>query len=418
MMTEKFLQYIWFNKLFSHEQITTDGQKIDIIDIGQMNTDAGADVFNAKIKIGDTLWAGNVEFHTCASDWKRHNHHTDHAYNAVILHVVLKNDDTAIRANQTTVPQLVINYPKHIEERFRDLEKMFFIPCEDKLIKNRKNDLTSVFDKLLRERLENRAIAIENLLNQTSNDWEEAFYITTARSFGFGTNTDTFESLAKRLPQKILAKHRNNQMQIEALLFGTGGFLEQDIEDEYFVLLKNEFAHLRRKYGLTPIPLSQWKQFRIRPTNFPTVRIAQFANLICKSTKLFSQIIEIQSYSSFIKYYRCTPSEYWTNHYRFGSISEIKTKNISKPSIDILLINSTIPFIYTFGKKFNRRQLIDLAPELLRQIPAENNRITKEFAKINIVCNDAFQSQALYELKTRYCDTKSCFLCKNRFNLW
>ena len=415
-MNEKFLHYIWFKRLFSLEQTTTDGQKIEIIDVGQPNNDAGADVFNAKIKIGDTLWAGNVEFHSDAADWQRHKHNLNKAYDSVILHVVLKAGENAVRTNKTIVPQMVIKYPKHLEEQFEAIN-LPFIPCAEKLIENQHNNLEKVFEKLLNERLENKLSAIEKLLEQTSGDWEEAFYITTARSFGFGTNADTFETLSRNLPQKLLAKHKDNPVQIEAMLFGVGGFLEKDCEDNYFKTLKIEYQYLKQKYQLQNIEISQWKFLRLRPTNFPTIRIAQFASLIFKSVKLFSKIIEQKNYKNLLEYYDCEPSEYWKTHYLFGKKSEEKGKNISKSSVDILLINSVIPFLYAYGKKFNQKDISDFAFSLLNKIPAEKNRITKGFQTLNINVQNAAQSQALNELKTKYCDLKKCYICKQKHSI-
>lgn len=417
-MKEYFLQYIWFNKLFYSKQYTTEGQSVEIIDTGQLNTDAGADVFNAKVKIGDIVWAGNVEFHIRSSDWQRHGHNTDKAYDAVILHVILEDDGISIRTDGSPVQQLVISYPEHLREEFERFD-MDFIYCADKLLASKgKKDLSSLFSKLLDERLANRLLAVEQLLQETSNDWEEAFYITTARSFGFGTNADAFEALAKRLPQKILAKHKDNLTQIEALLFGVGGFFEQSVEDEYFDLLRKEFAFLRQKYRLQPMSVAQWKQFRVRPTNFPTLRIAQFAAIIHRSSRLFSKVIEQKSYRKLVDYYRCTPSEYWTSHYRFGTKSDRIHRNLSKSTIDTLLINSVIPFFYAYGIKFNILEYTDLSRELLKNIPSEKNFITKVFASLGIDSHSAFESQALRELKSRYCNTKSCYICRNKFGLW
>lgn len=416
-MTEQFLHYIWFNKLFLPQQCTTDGQRVDIIDVGQLNTDAGADVFNAKIKIGDTLWAGNVEFHIRASDWQRHGHHTDKAYLAVILHVILEDDGQAFRSNQTAVPQIIIAYPKGVESKYEHLN-IGFIACADKMLQSSKINIDKTLSLLLEERLENRCVAIEHKLSNNANDWEEAFYITTARSFGFGTNADTFEAMAQRIPQKILAKHKDNLPQIEALLFGTGGFLEKSIDDPYYELLQREYSFLQQKYRLNPIDLSMWKQFRIRPNNFPTVRIAQFANLIYRSSRLFSKIMEHKSYSQLVEFYRCTTSEYWDTHYNFGVQTEKRYKRMNKSSIDSILINSVVPFFYAYGKRFGLSEYVEIAYELLRSMPAEANSVTKGFAELGIKCSNAFDSQAIKELKSRYCDTKSCFICKNKFGLW
>jgi len=414
-MSEQFLQYVWFSKLFSAEQETTDGRCVEIIDIGQKNSNAGPDVFNAKIKIDGTLWAGNVEFHANADDWQQHRHHSDKAYDSVILHVVLKEGKSAVRTNGTMIPQMVLKYGKKAEEMF-EKSHLPFVECAADFFDKRKNDIKKSLELLVNERLEQKSDSIEKLLLHTQNDWEEAFYITTARSFGFGTNAEPFERTAQNLPQKILAKHKDNILQIEAMLFGTAGFLENiEPKDDYSTSLTNEYQYLKHKFELKNIDKSMWKFLRLRPTNFPTIRIAQFAVLIHNSSKLFSKIIEQKNYKDLLALFACEPSEYWQNHYLFGKISEQRSKKISKSSVDIVLINSVIPFLYCYSKKYENEEIKKFAFSLLKKIPAEKNHITLGFENLGIKLHSAFDSQALTQLKNLYCNRKDCYNCKNKF---
>jgi len=411
------LQYVWFSKLFSVEQQTTDFQRVEIIDIGQKNTNAGPDVFNAKIKIGDTLWAGNVEFHVCGDDWQQHRHHNDKTYDSVILHVVLQEGKNAERTNGTFVPQMVLKYLKKAEKMFEKIN-LPFIECDAEFLENRKNGIEKSLELLVNERLEQKSAAIENLLLQMQNDWEEAFYITTARSFGFGTNAAPFEQTARNLPQKILAKHKDNILQIEAMLFGTAGFLDNmEPQDDYSQKLLTEYKYFKHKFELKNIDKSMWKFLRLRPTNFPTVRLAQFAVLIHNSSKLFSKILEQKNYKNLLELFACEPSEYWQNHYLFGKISEERGKKMSKSSIDIVLINSVIPFLYCYAKKYKNEEMKNFAFSLLKKIPAEKNNITYGFENLGIKTKSAFDSQALIQLKNFYCNRKDCYNCKNKFSL-
>ncbi len=412
-ISEEFLQYIWFNRLFDEPQKTTTGECVEVIDLGQPNSNAGADVFNAKIRIGNTLWAGNVEFHTKASHWRQHNHHTNRAYNSVILHVVFEEDDIAIDTNNIPIPQMIVRYNNDIKERYKR-QKMPFVVCADQLYKCSNKDYSHAFNGLIEERLNRKTSAINQLLEKSNNDWEEAFYIITARSFGFGTNADAFELLARLLPQRIIAKHKDNLLQVEALLFGVAGFLEENPIDDYQCGLQKEFKYLKQKYDLTSLDYSQWKFLRLRPANFPTIRISQFANLIYESSKLFSKVIEQQSYSRIRDYYTCGTSDYWKTHYVFGKKSTEKDKYISKSSVDIVLINSVVPFFYAYGKYINSQTLQGRAIGLLETMASEKNHITKGFEAVGIESRSAKDSQALAELKAQYCDRKECYVCKNR----
>ena len=413
-MKESILHYIWQHKLFiAHDLFTTDGEQVEVIDVGKYNTDAGPDFFNAKIRIGETLWAGNLEIHTRSTDWEKHNHHIDEAYDSVILHVVDAADTDVYRIDGEKIPQLVLDYPKHIEANYEQLiNEQKWIPCADKI-----ESVPSIFihswkNALLTERLELKMQAISNLLKENNQHWEEAFYITLARNFGFGTNSQAFENLAKSLPLSALGKHKDNLFQIEALLFGQAGLLNEDAEDEYAAKLKQEFEFLRAKFALQPMNASLWKLLRLRPDNFPHVRIAQFAALIHSSSKLFSKIVEHPNIEYLRSVFTCEPSEYWETHYLFTTESSKKSKKLGARSINGILINTVVPFLFCYSHQKNLQELKDTALQLLESIPCEVNSVVTGWQKLGISSLSAYDSQAFLQLKKYYCDEKKCLRCR------
>ena len=413
-MNEQFLTYIWFQKLFSVTQKTVDGESVEIIDVGQPNTDGGPDVFNAKIKIGNTLWAGNVEFHQKSSDWIRHGHVTDEAYNSVILHVVLEVDVPILATDGRIIPQMKLSFPLNLYDNYTMLcVKRQFIACETAIHQVPELVLHSWLDRLLAERLEQKTAVITQMLEQSQHNWEEVFYVILARNFGFSTNALAFELLAKSLPLMVLAKHKSNLLQLEALLFGQAGMLHDDMcQDSYFLDLKREYNFLKAKYRLAPIDLSLWKLLRLRPANFPTIRLAQFAQLIYGSSKLFSKILETSDYKSLQLLFNCTPSSYWRTHYVFGKSADMKTLRLSKTSKNTLLINTVVPFLFCYGRLRNQFTYEERALDLLNEITAEKNSIVSGFAQCGVRVNSASDSQALIQLKRAYCDVHKCLQCR------
>ena len=412
-MKESILHYVWQYKLFPPTLTTTASERVEVIDVGRLNTDAGPDFFNAKLRIDDTLWAGNVEFHLRSSDWKRHNHGNDKAYNNVILHVVEKADDEVHRTNGENIPQLELKVPENVQKNYEELlAGKTWIACE-KSIPQVDNFKINVWkNTLLTERLEQKTDAISRLLEQTDNHWEEAFYISLARSFGFGVNSLPFELTAKSLPLGILAKHKDHLFQLEALLFGQAGLLENAETDDYLQELRKEYDFLQRKYGLTSIDGSQWKLLRLRPDNFPHVRLAQFAQFIHASTKLFSKILEKDNVDELRDLFQCEVSDYWQRHYLFGKESRVSKKHMGAASVDILLINTVIPFLFAYGRKKNDETLTEKVVRWLENIPAENNSIIKKWKELGITAHNAFDTQALLQLKKMYCDEKKCLRCR------
>ena len=413
-MKESILHFIWQNKLFqSHLLLTTDGESVEVIDPGRLNTDAGPDFFNAKIKLGNTIWAGNVEIHTRSSEWARHGHDDDKAYNSVVLHVVKKADVQVFRADGAPIPQLELIYPAEIEENYGQLmQNSLRIPCENKISAIPGIFIRSWKNALLTERLLQKTENISEILSQNNRHWEEAFYLNLARSFGFGTNGQAFEMLAASLPMQILGKHKNDLSQLEALLFGQAGLLAAKEEDAYLLSLRKEYDFLKIKYDLKPIDGSQWKLLRLRPDNFPHVRIAQFAALIHKSTSLFSKITENPDIQYLQGIFRVEPSEYWKTHYLFAHESHKSLKGIGQKAIEGIIINTVVPFLFSFADTRGNQSMKDKAIEILEKLPAENNVITRMWHETGIDCASAFDSQALIQLKKMYCDKRNCLRCR------
>ncbi len=411
-MKESILHYIWQYKLFSTLNLkTTDGQPVEVIDSGKLNTDAGPDFFNSKIKIDGTLWAGNVEIHNLSSDWTKHHHISDKAYDNVILHVVNKADSPVFRTNGIPVPQLELEVPEFIMKNYTGLlNGRKWIPCADKIHQVPLLLINDWKNALLIERMEQKTEMIEVLLLQNSNHWEEAFYVSLARSFGFGTNSQAFERLARSLPECILAKHKDDLFQLEALLFGQAGFLEKTENDTYQSALKKEYRFLQTKYHLNPVDISEWKLLRLRPDNFPHVRLAQFAALTHRSSKLFSKVIASGSIVQLKAMFDCEVSDYWKTHYIFGKESLESKKRLGMKSIDILLINTVVPFLFAYSKRKNN--VSENALGLLELISSEKNAIIRKWEELGVSSASAFDSQALLQLKKNYCDEKKCLRCR------
>jgi hypothetical protein len=412
-MTEKFLQYLWQHRLFDTQNLTTDeGEAVEIINTGKANTDAGADFFNAKLKIGGTLWAGNVEIHLRSSDWHRHKHDTNKAYDSVILQAVETIDCPVFRSSGEKIPQICMKIPTAMQQRYDELSQQKpAVRCTGHLTQLDALFVHSFLDNLLTERLLQKSEAIFALLQESKNDWEEAFYITLARNFGFGTNSDAFERLAKSLPQTSLGKHKDNLMQLEALLFGQAGLLEYPV-DEYSITLKKEYDFLRSKFNLSPLDSSLWKLLRLRPVNFPHIRLAQFAALAHRSSKLFSKIIENPKIKQLHELFAAEPSDYWETHYLFGTKSVKRSKRLGRTAINTILINTVAPFLFCYGKIKQKSNYQDAALNLLKQLPPEKNAIVEEWAAAGIKASSAFDTQALLQLRKSYCDDKKCIYCR------
>lgn len=413
-MREDLLYFIWkINHFTFNGRATTDGESIEIIHPGDYNPDSGPDFFNAKIRIGETIWAGNVEMHVNSSDWYSHKHQVDSAFDNVILHVVVNNDKVAVTSKERVIPTLKIEYPDRLDWDLMHLTSSGkWIPCENSISLHNQFTIRMWLESILVERFEQKTNFVLDLVNQNQGSWEEAFYISMAKSFGLKANTIPFEMLTKATPLKILSKHKNSLFQLEALLFGQSGLLpETGFADEYSEALSKEYNYLRNKFNLKPIQGHLWKFLRMRPTAFPTIRIAQFAYLVYNSASLFSKIIEIRDIKDILRLIDAETSEYWKTHYIFGKESDHSIKHLGESTIRIIAINSIVPFLFAYGIKRNNPALREKAVELLEGIKPETNTITQGFLSLGIKAESAFYSQALIHLKTNYCDPKKCLYC-------
>ncbi|MCL1943174.1 MAG: DUF2851 family protein [Candidatus Azobacteroides sp.] len=411
---EDLLHYVWKHKLFvSRITETVTGEPVEIIDTGTRNVHAGPDFFNAKIKIGKTLWAGSVEIHTHSSDWYKHGHDKNPQYNSVILHVVKYYDREVFRLNGEPIPQLLLSYPELIDEGYEYLlSSDTAVPCSLQLSGILPLSVTSWLNALTIERLEQKTERIFCRLKQSGNNWEEVMYVMLGRYFGGGVNTDAFERLTRSLPYIRLLKHKDSLFRMEALLFGQAGMLSYPGEDDYFSELKKEYDFLRHKYKLQPIDPVCWKSHRLRPANFPELRIAQFAAVYHRLSGLFSRIMKAADLSELHELFKIRPSDYWNTHYSFGTVSPESGKSIGNTLIDALLINVVIPVIFSYGITLDYSVLTDKAFSFLEELPPENNSIIREWAGLGLKASNAGDSQALIHLKKEYCEQKKCLYCR------
>ncbi|TWR27294.1 DUF2851 family protein [Mucilaginibacter achroorhodeus] len=417
LFTEDFLHYVWQFRLFNRINLrTTEGEELEIQSVGLHNKNAGPDFQNARIRIGETTWAGNAELHLSSSDWQRHGHTTDGAYDNVILHVVYTDDTPLMRADGKRVPTLELKdrIPAELHHRYHNLVfgNQSIIPCEGSISTVDGITMQNWLTRILVERLEKRSEAVIASLEQNRGDWEETFYQFLAGNFGFKVNALPFELLAKSLPQNILAKHKNNALQVEALIFGQAGFLDGELEEAYPKALQSEYNFLRKKYNLIPVENHLWKFLRMRPQNFPTVRLAQFAALVLQSNHLFSKVLEIKEVKEMRELFRnISVNEYWETHYRFGKESNASSKSLGAASVDTLILNTVVLFLFSYGKHMKLQYYVSRALKMLENIPAEQNNITDDFVNLGIKINSAFDSQAVIELKNSYCNYKKCLQC-------
>lgn len=414
-MTEDFLHYIWKYRLFDNKTLRTSAhEKIEILKPGDHNTNGGPDFTNARIKIGKTTWAGNVEIHINASDWERHRHHKNKAYDNIILHVVYNHDFDAVRSNRDPIPLMAIRdlIPSHVYRKYNSLlQNKNWIPCQSLLKQCDTAVVKSWLDRLMVARLERKSEYIISLLKLYRNNWEQAFYVHLARNFGFNLNAEPFELLAKSTPLKFLYKHRNNQFQLEALLFGQSGLLHKNSTEKYENDLAREYAYLQQKFGMCGINGHLWKFLRLHPSGFPTIRIAQFASLLNRSAHLFSSMLEAKKIQDIETLFDISCSDYWQTHYVFGKPSPRRLKKIGKASVDIITINTIIPFLFVYGKMKQEEKLCEKALRFMEQIDSEKNSIIIKWKLAGLKARSAADSQALLELKSNYCAAKLCLNC-------
>ena len=406
---ERLLHYVWKYKLYASTPLTTtEGLPIAVIDPGIQNTDAGPDFFNAKIKIDGTVWAGSVEIHEKASDWLLHHHDSDKAYDSVILHVTGVNDASICRMNGEPIPQLILTCPDYVCRNYHELvETESYPPCYRIIPTLSIFTIHSWMSALQLERFEQKASQLSERLKRCNSNWEDAFFITLARNFGFGLNGDAFETWANRIPLRAVDKHRDELFQIEAFFFGQAGLLQGTAGDEYYLRLKKEYEYLSHKFGLTPMDVS-----RLRPTNFPHIRIAQLAVLYHRSYGLLSRIMEAETVTKVHEILKGGTSAYWVNHYTFEHPSPSRPKTLSNSSLDLLIINTVATFLYSYGVHKGKEEYCARAGAFLEELKAEYNYITRMWEQCGIKAANASDSQALIQLKKEYCDKKKCLYCR------
>ena len=413
---EEILHYVWKYKLYPTSNLTTtEGIPIHVIDPGIHNMNSGPDFFNAKIRISGTVWAGCIEIHTKASDWYRHKHDEDPAYDSVILHVVQESDQLICRSNGELLPQAIMQVPERIQKNATWLlSREQTYPCLSSLNQIEHIHLSAWMDALLTERLHTKTQRIFHILDEAQQDWNTAFYITLARNFGFGINSEPFEQLARSLPLAIIRKHRDNVVQTEALFFGQAGFLDEtDITDDYYKRLQQEYLFLQKKYTLEhTYPASAFKRLRTRPGNFPHLKIAQLAALCMHDEFLFSRLLEADSITELKQLFTAAPSAYWKTHFHFRNSAAEADKPLSSKSIEIILINTAVPILFAYSIQRSRPEYNEKALRLLEALPPEKNAIVSTFAHAGLSATNAGESQALIQLRKEYCDRKKCLYCR------
>ena len=415
-MREEFLYYIWENRLIDKDLLTSEGEPVEVVATGYRNTDSGPDFLEAKIQIGDKLWAGHVEIHVKSSDWNRHGHQSDKAYQNVILHVVYEND---IKVNDIPTLELRSHFDETLFTNYqRFISSKSWIPCEKSINQVPVFTRLSWLDRMAIERLENKAKTVTKILNSSQFDWEDALYKLLMRYFGLKVNNEAFETLSNILPFRILLKHADNLTQIEAMLMGCAGFLEDDFSEEYPLLLKREFAAMKSKFNLVTMPAERWRFMRMRPSNFATIRLAQIAQLIHKNGCLFSKIREAKNAAEVKALFDVATSEYWDTHWQFHRLPQCdshtkpKPKHLGGATADILVINAVVPLLFCYGKLHKDESACEVALQFLEETETEDNTVIRHFSACSIKAQNAMQSQALLHLYSYFCKRKRCLECR------
>ncbi len=424
---EQLLHYVWRHKMFPLQEMhTTDGKLVEVIDPGLHNRNAGPDFFNAKVKIDGTLWVGNVEIHDRSHDWYVHGHDHDSAYNNVVLHVAGVVDDNVITSDGKFLPQLQLDVPKEINDHYKELlETDQYPPCYKIIPDLTKLTIHSWMSALQTERLEQKTEAIKARVDRNNGSWEDGYFTTLARNYGFGINGDAFEMWANTLPLKAVDHHRDDVFQIEAIFMGQAGLLELNtipsqyqrdaLNEGYFAKLRNEYQYLAHKFSMKPMDATMWRFLRLRPQNFPHIRISQLANLYYSRRAGLSSLVECTTIEQLKAVLATSVTPYWETHYTFGSTSCRNDKNLSPASLNLLMINTAIPMLFAYGKHKSDEAICDRAFDLLEQLKAENNHITRLWQQCGLTAQNAGDSQALIQLKKEYCDKKDCLRCRIGF---
>ena len=415
-MKEDFLHFVWNEQLFDTTDLSTEeGHPIQIIDKGQYNHHAGPDFFNCQIMIENITWAGNIEIHIRSSDWYRHKHQEDPSYDNVILHVVLEHDMNVHRKDRSIIPTITLQN-RFYQESLSRYQRFFLsnsivYPCRPYLANLDKKIIEYMLLLCLRERLESKNKIIHDQLKQTKNNWDESFYHLLAKSFGFKVNAVPLQLLAETIPLSIIDRESNELFKVEALLFGVGGLLQTSSDDPYVMRLNKEFNHQKNKYNLQSLHPGIWKFGKLRPSNFPTIRIAQFAMLLYRQKRIFKRCINASTLENLQAIFNTEASEFWTTHFHFEKSSNTTTKILGIESINNLIINAVIPFCYAYGKHIGSKTLQEKSIEWLNQIKPEKNKYTEIWEQSNYEFSNSGETQGLIELNNRYCLKNKCVHC-------
>ena len=403
---------------------TTDGRAVEVIDPGLYNRrNAGPDFFNAKVRIGETLWVGNIEIHQKSSDWYVHGHDRDPRYDNVVLHVVGQADADVLTSEGHYLPQMVLEVPPSVSEHYEELLTTDqYPPCYRIIPSLTRLTVHSWMAALQTERLEQKTEAIRHRAEQCNGSWGDAYFVTLARNYGFGINGDAFEQWALNVPLGAVGKHRDDLFQIEAIFMGQAGLLdEQSIphryladahREGYFDKLSSEYRYLAHKFSMKPMDFAVWRFLRLRPQNFPHIRISQLANLYYERRAGLSALLECETVEQLRTLLQTHVTPYWETHYTFGSESPKSTKKLSASSADLLLINTAIPVLFAVGRHRQKEEYCDRAFDFLEQLKAEQNHIIRMWRECGLDVQSAGDSQALIQLKKEYCDRKDCLRCR------
>lgn len=413
---EKLYHYLWKTGIRGSDFRDVDGNEIEVLDPGIHNYDSGPDFFNSKLKIGGVEWVGNVEIHVKASDWFRHGHDLDPAYDNVILHVVAVSDKRVPRPDGTFIPQVELTFPEQFFHTYASLsEERDYVKCASLLKSLPELNVTDWLESLSVERLQQKAGKVKEIHRMTDGDWEQTCFVLLARGLGFGLNGDPFEMLAKSVPLRILHHHSDNPFQLESLLFGQAAMLDSSLHifDDFYQGLCREYYFLARKYGLRPIPPGLWKFSRTRPQNFPHRRIAFLANATLGGFSLLSRLREAYNdIEKLLATFDLKAEGYWKDHFSFDTETRNAPCELSRTSRLLLIINVAVPLLYAYASHIGDIELGEKVLGLMQELPAENNTITKHWSSLGIEAKDASRSQALIHLKKEYCDKNKCIYCR------
>lgn len=421
---EQLLHYCWKHRLFPATGLhTTDGETVDVVDPGLHNSNAGPDFFNAKVVIGGQLWVGNVEIHDRASDWFLHGHDKDDHYDNVVLHVVGKADAQARTADGSEPPQMELSVPLSVRQNYEELLRTDSYPPCYKIIPSLPRLMKhSWMSALETERLERKTEDIERRARQAGGSWEAACFVTMARNYGFGINSEVMEQWALSVPLGSVGHHRDDIFQVEAIFMGQAGLLDPmsipernraaALADDYFFRLNSEYKYLAHKFSLRPMDYHLWRFLRLRPQSFPHIRLSQLATLYCSRRFSLSQLTDCKDVKSAKALLATQVTAYWQTHYAFGCPSAYSEKRLSAASLNLLLINTVVPVLFAYGRHKQDERLCDRAFDFLEQLKAEDNHITRTWGEVGLSVDNAGDSQALIQLKNEYCDRRDCLRCR------